>query len=66
MVAIFNGVAEACFLSQEVYMAMDPETRPPLHPSSLEVRGAFGTSTHRPIGELTLTVTIPELHLKVD
>jgi len=63
--AIFDGGAETCILSYDVYMAMDPRVQPILRPSEQHVRGMF-SDTHTPIGEVTLSVTIPSLGVIVE
>ena len=63
--AVFDGGAEVCMLSYETYLSIDADFRPPLRPSSEQVRGVFSDS-HTPIGEITLQVTIPSLKVVVE
>ena len=46
-------------------MAIDPSVRPALRPSEQQVRGVFGVE-HTPVGEITLRLGIPSLHLVAD
>ena len=59
---IFDGGAETCIMSFAVYMAIDPRVRPTLRASEQQVRGVFGVE-HTPLGEITLKMGIPSLHL---
>ena len=46
-------------------MAIDASVRPVLRPSEQQVRGVFGVE-HTPVGEITLRLGIPSLHLVAD
>ena len=58
---IFDGGAETCILSFSVNMAIDPRVRPALMASEQQFR-VFGVE-HTPVGEITLRLVIPSLHL---
>ena len=65
VLAIFDGGAEVSIISYDLYMALDPLTRPKLLPSQQRIRGMW-SDTHVPVGEIILPVTIPGLQCTIE
>lgn len=51
-------------MSMRVYLAIPEAERPPLRVSKDNIRGPF-SAFHQPLGEATITVTIPQLKISV-
>jgi len=65
IVAIFDGGSEKSIISYDVYMALDPMSRPKLQPSTESLRGLW-SEARIPVGEIVILIKIPDLRVAVE
>ena len=63
ILAVCDGGAEVAMMSRRLYEQLDP--KPELRPATENIRGIFGPQ-HKPFGECTVKVTIPDLAVEIE
>ena len=63
ILALYDGGAEVCVMSESVYNTLSP--RPPLRPTAHTVRGLF-SGYHEPLGICTMQIDVESLGITVE